>query len=347
MKRRIMKKTMALLLVGTIVGGLAGCGEASNPANASKKETAEQSTGASENKSYEGLTIRVATGATSTYRLETTVALGYLEDEFSSDGISIEYIETSSGPAFVDAVAAEQVDLGIFGDQPLIAGYASGKPVEIIASFSHDDANINLVARPDSGIKTPADLKGKTVSYQAGTTEEKTLRLILEKEGLTEDDVEMVNLSDADAKVALESGDVDAHVFFGQVGVGLINDGYTLVANIGEYAHDVQIVAASKAFVEEYPELAARFLQVLDRTNQWIADNREEAVAQVAELREYDLELADQYYDLEERSIGFTEEDAEALNITAKFLYDSGLTEELYTSEDFVDTTYLELAGLK
>lgn len=329
MKSFLKMKPVILTTLAILV--LAGCSSA-------PKETGNKGT-------YEGLTLRVAMGATSTFRLETTQQLGYLEEEFEKDGISIEYIEIVNGPAFVDAVASDQVDLGLFGDQPLIAGYASGKPVEIIASFSHDDDNINLVATPESGIKTVNDLKGKTVSYAAGTTEEKTIRLILETEGISEDELTLVNLSDADAKVALESGDVDAHVFFGPIGISLLNEGYTLVTTIGEYAHDVQIVAASKNFVEAYPDIAARFLKVVDKTNQWIENNREEAVTLVADLRELDYDLANQYYDLEERKIGFTDEDKEALDLTAKFLYDSGLTDKNYTSDDFVDTTYLEKAG--
>lgn len=350
-KRNVWKKSAVLALTAAVLAVTTACGN-----DASSKGTAAAAQSGNENDKkessstegenvYDGVTIRIA-DYVSEYRLEIAYELGFFEEEFAGDGIDIEVVTIQDGPSFVDAVASNQVDFGIFGDQPIIAGFASGKNVEIIGSFSHDSKNFRLVAGQNSGIEKPADIKGKKIAISYGTTTHKMLLKLLEAEGLTEADVEVVNLGGNDARTALTGGDIDAAIFRSTQGLAAIESGGVLITDFTPYATDVQIIAANTTFAEQYPELAARFLKVVDRTVDWVNDNQEQAKEIVKNMRELTAEQAEQLYAAEDRSVGFTASDKEGLDDTAKFMYDTGLIEVQLTTDDFVDTAYLELAGL-
>lgn len=340
------KKWIAFFGVAAVLAiSAAGCGQTKQEA-VTHAETAETDSNNSEgDRDYEGVKIRVADGS-STFRLEIADELGFWDDEFADDGIIVERPLFSDGPSFVDAVASGQADVGLFGDQPLIAGYASGKDVEIIARYSYDPQNFLLVSSPDSDIRDVKDIAGKKVSVQAGTVTHKMLLQLLEKEGLTEKDVEEVYLSQNDAQTALFQGTVDAVLFRGSNGFAAVEEGGTLITDMTPYASDVQIVAASTKFCEAYPELAARFLKVVNKTAEWINENPEEAKKIVMDLRQLSEEQANQLYDSETRTVGYDKKDEEDLNATAEFLYKQGLIQKKVTTDEFVDTQYLKLAGL-
>lgn len=340
MKKNVfeIKKIVALGLIAVMAFCMAACGQIT-PAKQSKPNKTEESV------KNETKVIRVASQPATAFRAEIADAKGFWEDEFAKDGIKVENIDISNGPAFVEAVSSNQVDLGIFGDQPLIAGNASGKKVEIIARFSHDAQNFKLVATKESGIKTAKDLKGKKVSVSAGQTTQKMLIKILKAEGIDESEIEQVFLEGADAVTSLQSGEIDAALFFGTPGVNAVANGGVEITDLRPYANDVQIIAASTEFVENNPELAARYLKVIARTAKWINDNNEEAIEIAKRERNLNDDQARQLLASEDREIGYTDEDDEALNETAQFIYDSGLVNKLLTTKDFVDTQYLKLAG--
>lgn len=290
-------------------------------------------------------TIRVADSADGV-KFGIAEKLGFWEDEFSEDGIVVEGITIVDGPSFVDSVTAGEVDFGVFGDQPIISAYASGKDVEIIGRTEEDTKCFRLAANVNSGIEVPADLKGKRVAYAAGTANEKILKQILEAEGLTEDDIEGVNLPLTDAITALAAGEIDATVYSIHNGANIDKSAIVDIADYADYGKSIHIIAASTKFAEENPELTARVLKVYDRTAEWLNENEEEAIEIIQELGDYTEEQAQEVYDEVDREVGFNESDVDVLSSTAQFLYESGIIDHEVSTDDFVDTQYLESAGL-
>lgn len=329
-----MKKSVALLVaISVLAGAMAGCGNTDKTVETN--QTAE----------YEGVKIRLVAKADGTV-FGLAEELGYLEEEFAKDGIEVEVTVIEGGPAFIDAVATDQVDFGIFGDQPIISAYANGKPIKVVGIAADDTASYQLVATDASGIEAGADLKGKRIAYSAGTTTEKIIKQILEAEGLTEQDVELVNVSGVNELTLLESGDIDALIYSQHSGTIIDYDGYHKVADYSEYGRSVHVIAANTKFLEEYPELAARVLQVLDRTQDWMMENREDAVQMIQENGQYTEAQAELVFDGEIWEISYTGDDAAVLNKTAQFLYDIDAIDHEVTADEIVDTSYLKEAGL-
>ena len=134
--------------------------------------------------------------------------------------------------------------------------------------------------KADSGIETPADWAGKIVGFK-GAAPPPDLFAILDANGLSEEDIELVNIG-FDPRVFVE-GQVDVYPLF------LSNEPYTIE---GELATPITIFEAadydiptlgltyvtSEDYAADNPEVVTRFLRAVVRGINWAIENREEAV---------------------------------------------------------------------
>ena len=108
---------------------------------------------------------------------------------FKEAGLDVEFAVGRGGVDVAKQVGAGNAPLGgIVADAPIMVR-GNGVPVKIVAVFG-GKGFMQLVVREDSGIKKPADLKGKTItvmSYQDTTFY--ALLGLLASAGLTQDDV--------------------------------------------------------------------------------------------------------------------------------------------------------------
>lgn len=130
--------------------------------------------------------------------------------KFASPGVTYQVIAFDTPPDGKDALVSGSVDFGIFGLAAATLGAASGQPVTVIASAG--GKAMAVVVDAASPAKTFADLKGKKIAYQPGSTQEVVLRELMKMASLTASDVQLVRLSFGDMANALARGDVDAYV---------------------------------------------------------------------------------------------------------------------------------------
>jgi len=112
--------------------------------------------------------------------------------------------------ASMDAFAAGQLDaVSMTNGDALVTGASGGKGVMIIIN-DYSNGNDMIIGGP--GVSSVADLKGKKVGVEIGFVSHLLLLNALEKSGLTEADVELVNVPTNETPQVLASGDVDAIV---------------------------------------------------------------------------------------------------------------------------------------
>ncbi|MCV3205143.1 ABC transporter substrate-binding protein [Mesorhizobium sp. YC-39] len=110
------------------------------------------------------------------------------------------------------AIAAGQVNGGNESIQQLLAKVQAGLPVKgVLLLDASTKADAILV---NSEIKTVADLKGKQVAFERGSTSDLLLNYILQKNGMTIDDVNVLPMPAASAGTAIISGTVPAAVTY-------------------------------------------------------------------------------------------------------------------------------------
>jgi NitT/TauT family transport system substrate-binding protein len=138
-----------------------------------------------------------------------TVVMQFYQ-KFAAPGDTYEVIIFDTPPDGKDALVSGSVDFGIFGLAAATLGAASGQPVTIIAAAG--GKAMAVVVDAASPAKTFADLKGKKIAYQPGSTQEVVLRELMKMASFTPADVQLVRLSFGDMANALARGDVDAYV---------------------------------------------------------------------------------------------------------------------------------------
>ncbi len=131
------------------------------------------------------------------------------KDWFSAAGVDVEF-EWFDYVASMDAFAAGKLDaVAMTNGDTLVTGATGAQGVMfLINDFSN--GNDMVVARP--GIKSVAELKGKKIGVEIGFVGHLLLLNALEKAGLSEADVELVNVPTNETPQVLASGDVDAIV---------------------------------------------------------------------------------------------------------------------------------------
>ena len=128
---------------------------------------------------------------------------------FKEAGVNVSF-EWFDYVASMDAFAAGQLDaVAMTNGDTLVTGATGGKGVMILVN-DYSNGNDMIVAAP--GIKSVKELKGKKVGVEVGFVGHLLLLNALEKAGLTEADVELVNVPTNETPQVLASGDVSAIV---------------------------------------------------------------------------------------------------------------------------------------
>lgn len=128
---------------------------------------------------------------------------------FEEAGIEVQF-EWFDYVASMDAYAAGQLDaVGMTNGDTLVTGATGAQSVMILIN-DYSNGNDMIIAR--AGIDSVADLKGKKVGVEIGFVSHLLLLNALEKNGMSEQDVELVNVPTNETPQVLASGDVDAVV---------------------------------------------------------------------------------------------------------------------------------------
>ncbi|WP_432546026.1 ABC transporter substrate-binding protein [Kineococcus sp. SYSU DK004] len=181
-------------LAATLSAGLAGCA----------RDGGAGGTGAA------AAALRVGP-LTTQNTLSLALASGLLERHLADAGreLSAATPFAAFAPA-AEALAARRIDAGSGSSTALVAALRGGPGPVVFAVEVDEGASQGIVATGGSGVRTLADLAGRSVAVNEGGTGDYLLRLALEREGMTVDDVRPVHLGPPDAATAFASGQVDA-----------------------------------------------------------------------------------------------------------------------------------------
>lgn len=143
----------------------------------------------------EGTVLRVGDPAT-----QVALELSGLDKEL--DGIDIEWANISGGPKTLEAFRADALDVGAVADIPPLFAQWTGTDVKIVAARETVDPlehpTYELGVAPGVDVKTLEDLEGKTIAYSPGQAQGALVLRVLAEAGLTQDDVELVEMTSVD-----------------------------------------------------------------------------------------------------------------------------------------------------
>ncbi|HWQ75489.1 MAG TPA: NrtA/SsuA/CpmA family ABC transporter substrate-binding protein [Syntrophomonas sp.] len=203
------------------------------------------------------------------------------------NGFNIDMIFFDSGMPQIEAIPADAWDIGATGTIPgLMAGLRYDAYVIGVAD---DETRANaIMVKADSPILktkgfnpeypdvygTPQDLKGKKILVPTVSSAHYVLATYLKAMGLTEKDVQVLNMEPAQAVAAFESGQGDAVALWAPFMFTAAEKGWKIVADGGHLkAPNPNLLVVPKKFGDEHPELVAKYLKMYfqhqsDLTNQ-------------------------------------------------------------------------------
>ncbi len=193
----------------------------------------------------------------------------------------------NAGPALIEALFANQVDIGFVGPNPAINGYikSQGTALRIIAGASSGGAL--FIVRPGANIKSPKDLAGKKFATpQLGGTQDVALRYYLKQNGLQTADkggsVQIIPTDNSNILTLFKAGQIDGAWVPEPWASRLIVEGNGQVF-VDERSlwpdgkFDTTNVIVSKQFLDQHPDLVSKLLQADVDTVEYINSNPESA----------------------------------------------------------------------
>jgi sulfonate transport system substrate-binding protein len=142
------------------------------------------------------------------YNLALLKSYGLLEQRLA--GTRIQWTEFPAGPQLLEALALGSVDLGATGDAPPVFAQAAGKEVFYVGAEPPKPDSSAVLVKPEAPLRTLADLKGRRIALQKGSSAHFLTVQAVRKAGLAWSDIQPVYLPPAEARAAFERGSVDA-----------------------------------------------------------------------------------------------------------------------------------------
>lgn len=332
MKRKVTAFVLLLVLLTSL---LTGCGKG--------KEATAGNTGEQKGKREIRIGYQIANTA-----ILLAKAKGWYEEEFGKDGTEVKYQLFLSGPPLIEAFAGDRIDIGSTGDMPPVSARASGIDIKVIARAGGARAGSALLVRPDSPIRSVADLKGKKVAVQVGSAAHQFLALLLQQNGLKLNDINLVNLPAPDQQNALGTKNVDAistwepwvaSVEYAKVGKVLIDS-----RNV---KRSLAVFLARNEFATQNPDLVERFLKVYLKAVDYIKKNPDEVLQLVSKESKLPVPVLEKSFKDTDWDPNIYGEDVKALEQVKDFLKETNVIKKDFNINDLIDRTYLKKVGVQ
>ncbi|WP_434111275.1 sulfonate ABC transporter substrate-binding protein [Paraburkholderia caffeinilytica] len=210
-------------------------------------------------------------------------AQGSLDDKLKPLGYSIKWFEFPAGPQLLEALNANSVDFGYTGAPPPVFAQAGGVNFVYVGAEPSGRHSEAILVRGDSALRSVAELKGKRVALQKGSSSNYLLLEALKKAGVRYEDIQPVYLAPADARAAFESGTVDAWViwdpYYASAQQAL--KARTLV-DYSDLNAPNNFYEATRDFAQQHPDVIGAILGQLRTTGLWVNDHPVETAALIA-----------------------------------------------------------------
>ena len=179
-------------------------------------------------------------------------------------GKSIEFVKFNSGTEVINAMASGSVDISLNGSSPTAAGFSRGVDLQVV--YIYDNINNAEALVVDSSIKSPQDLKGKTIAVPFGSTTHFHMMFALEQFGISPKEVKVIDMSPPDMTAAWERGDINGGFVWDPALGKMKGKGHVLItsgelSNWGKATFDAMV--ARKGFTDKNPQFMCQWVKMV------------------------------------------------------------------------------------
>lgn len=194
-------------------------------------------------------------------------------------GVQVAWKEFPAGPQMLEALAVGAIDFGAVGNTPPVFAQAAGKDLKYIGYEVVPQNAQALLIPADSSIRTLADLKGKRIAVQKGSSAHELLAKVLQKAGLSWQDIQPIWLPPADARAVFDKQSIDAWSIWEPYLSAAELDAKAKVLIDGQaFARTYSFYIANPQFIEQHPGATEKILQSLNTADQWVLQHQQQAL---------------------------------------------------------------------
>ena len=197
---------------------------------------------------------------------------------FKSRGVEVELQSIEGVGDRKQALVADKIQAMASSMDVTVAAAGEGVSMKTVWAFDASNGADGLIVKSGKGINTVADLKGREVAFHKGSTSHFFLSTILEKAGLSDNDIKAVDMKASESASAFMAGKVDAAVTWephlskaaaaGDIVLSTSKDTPGLIADILDFRED---------FVKENPETVQAVVAAIAEATDYMAKNPEES----------------------------------------------------------------------
>ena len=287
--------------------------------------------------------VTIAYSATATTVLAQVAQVnGY----FLQEGVEVTPHLHPYGKPALDDLFAGNADFATVAETPIMFAIMQGMKIAVIATIQTSSTGNAIMARRDKGILTLEDLKGKKIATTFGTTTDFFLDAILGINGISRNDIEIVNLKAQGMADALLQGDIDA-VSTGPTYTAMMRrkfgDLVTIFQDTDIYRWTFNVVGTQQ-FIQKNPDTVKKILRALVKAEEFVRENPADAQKIVSDFSEIELGLVRDIW--ADSSFAATLDQALLLSLEdeSQWAINNGLT-EARKIPNYLDYVYLD--GLK
>ena len=185
---------------------------------------------------------------------------------FEQENIRVELHEYANGLEIIKAMEDGKIDFGYIGNGAhkfCIQGRAA---IVLMSHLSNAEA---IIGNRKHDVRTTADLKGKRIGNVENASSETILRLALSAEGISEADVEIINMKPEEVVSGMKNGSLDVGVIWSPYTLEVLkklgNDAVVLANNM-TYSNKTASISSwitLPKYAKEHPEQVLRFTRAI------------------------------------------------------------------------------------
>jgi len=259
---------------------------------------------------------------------------------FEKNGLEVTIKGYGSGKACADALIAGEADISTSADNVFVSNSFEHTDLRVFGTVATKQVK-ELVARKDKGITAINDLIGKKIGVTKKSGAEFQLGVFLTFNGISQEDVELVDLRPPEMMGAISNGDVDA-VFVWDPYL------YYIKKELGENAiswHGGEgfyfVLLTKEDWLDKNPAAAERFLKSLLEAEDYIKDNSEEAKEFAKDRFEYESDYMDYSWPKQEYAVTLPQAMLILFEDQARWRIEQGLTDKT-TVPNYLDFIYID-----
>src|SRR6266540_5193603 len=206
-------------------------------------------------------------------------------------GTAIKWVYSAGSSNALNFLQGNAVDFGSTAGSAALLSRANGNPIKAVYIYEQPEWTA-LVVSKDSTAKDIKDLKGKKIAAQKGTDPYFFLLRTLAGAGLSQADIQYVNLPHADGRTALERGQVDAWAGLDpHMAASELQAGSKLIYRNKDF-NTYGFLNSREEFLRKYPETTKKVIELYERAKKWIQDNPDQAAQILADDAQITLDVA-------------------------------------------------------